>query len=133
MTIAEAIKLRALIEKAAESLSDEQALTGIALFPHYEVGHAYAVGDRFQYEDKLFRVEQAHTSQADWIPTAVPALYTEIAPPEVIPVWRQPTGSQDAYRLGDKVHYPTANDPVYESTMDYNVYAPDIYGWQLVE
>jgi len=34
---------------------------------------------------------------------------------------------------GDKVHYPTADDPVYVSTMDYNTYAPDEYGWELVE
>ena len=36
---------------------------------------------------------------------------------------------------GDKVHYPTIDDPVYESTMDYNVYSPESYpqGWQLVE
>ena len=34
---------------------------------------------------------------------------------------------------GDKVHYPTAEDPVYQSDMDYNVYAPDVYGWHLVQ
>lgn len=30
---------------------------------------------------------------------------------------------------GDKVHYPDKDGPVYESTMDYNTYAPDVYGW----
>ena len=47
-------------------------------------------------------------------------------------VWKQPTGAQDVYRLGDKVHYPTKDDPVYVSTIDYNVYSPDTYGWELV-
>ena len=33
---------------------------------------------------------------------------------------------------GDKVHYPTKDDAVYESTMDYNVYEPTVYGWKEV-
>ena len=33
---------------------------------------------------------------------------------------------------GDKVHYPTKDDPVYESTMDYNTYAPNTYEWRLI-
>ena len=52
-----------------------------------------------------------------------------------IPVWVQPTGAHDAYNKGDKVHYPSATDPVYESLIDANVYSPEAYpqGWQLVE
>lgn len=47
-------------------------------------------------------------------------------------MWKQPTGAQDAYNKGDKVHYPTADDPVYESTVDANVWSPDTYGWEVV-
>lgn len=49
-----------------------------------------------------------------------------------IPVWRQPTGAQDAYHLGDKVHYPDAEGPVYISTVDDNVWTPGVYGWDEV-
>ena len=128
-------KLRELIEKASASLSDTDALDGIALYPEYAVGISYERGDRFRYNGRLYKVNQAHTSQADWIPSEVPALYTEVSPEGTIPVWVQPTGAQDAYNTGDKVHYPDADSPVYESTIDSNVWSPDAYpdAWRLVE
>lgn len=125
--------LRPLIEKAAASLPDEDALEAVELFPVWTVGTDYAAAVRVRYGEKLFRCEQAHTSQADWTPDVTPALWTEVAEPGTIPVWKQPTGAQDAYNKGDRVHYPTADDPVYESTMDANVYAPGVYGWEMVE
>ena len=42
-----------------------------------------------------------------------------------------PTGAQDAYMMGDKVHYPTKEDPVYVSVIDNNVWAPDVTGWEI--
>lgn len=41
-------------------------------------------------------------------------------------------GAQDAYNKGDRVHYPDASGPVYESALDANTLAPDVYGWALV-
>lgn len=123
--------LRRLIEKASASLPDDDALEAPVLFPYWEVGKAYAVGDRVAYGEKLYKCVQAHTSQEDWTPDATPALWVDVAEPSVIPVWRQPTGAQDAYNTGDKVHYPTADDAVYVSTCDSNVWAPDVYGWEL--
>ena len=127
------LRLRALIEKAAVSLTDEDALEGVELFPKWKEPFAYALDDRVQYEAKLYKCVQAHTSQSDWTPDTTPAMWTEVAKPGTIPVWRQPTGAQDAYMTGDKVHYPDENGPVYVSTMDYNVYAPDVYGWMEAE
>ena len=124
--------LRQKIVKASASLPDKDALDAMELFPMWQTGTAYTVGLRVRYGDKLYRCEQAHTSQADWTPDMTPALWTEVAKPGEIPVWKQPTGAQDAYMTGDKVHYPTKEDPVYESTMDYNTYAPDTYGWRLI-
>lgn len=135
ITRARAYQLRALIEQAATSLPDEDALEGIELFPAWAVGVAYTADTRIRYGGKLYRVVQAHTSQADWLPDSTPALYTEVAKPGEIPVWRQPTGAQDAYNTGDLVHYPDADGPVYRSTIDGNVWAPDAYpdGWEVVE
>lgn len=109
-------------------------LTDGVLFPEWKPNTAYAVDERIRYADKLYRVVQAHTSQSDWTPDKTPALWTEVAKPGEIPVWRQPTGAQDAYNKGDKVHYPTINDPVYESLIDANVYSPEAYpqGWETV-
>ena len=124
-----AYALRALIEQAATSLPDEDALGGVELFPAWAAGVDYAVGIRVRYDGKLYRCEQSHTSQSGWDPPAVPALWTEVAEPWTIPVWKQPTGAQDAYMAGDKVHYPTADDAVYVSDIDYNAYEPTVFGW----
>ena len=112
-------------------MTDEEALCAPAIFPEWKPDTAYPVDTRLYYGGKLYRVVQAHTSQSDWTPDITPALYTEVAEPGTIPVWRQPTGAQDAYMTGDKVHYPTEADPVYISTMDYNTYSPVTYGWTL--
>lgn len=133
MTREHAYKLRELLHKASVSLSDEDALDGIELFPLWAAGVAYDLDVRVRFEGKLYKCVQAHTSQADWTPDITPALWVDVAEPHTIPVWRQPTGAQDAYRIGDLVHYPTADDPVYRCMLDYNVYAPDVTGWELVE
>lgn len=133
MTREHAIKLRELLHKASASLTDEDALEGIELFAPWAAGVAYEMGVRVRFEEKLYRCEQAHTSQSGWEPPAVPALWTEVAKPGEIPVWRQPTGAQDAYMKDDLVHFPDEDGPVYRSTIDYNTYAPDVYGWEVVE
>lgn len=129
-----AYKLRDLLHKASASLPDEDALEAVELFPAWAVGSVYAVDQRIRYGNKLYRCVQAHTSQEGWEPPAVPALWTEVAKPGEIPVWKQPTGAQDAYNTGDLVHYPDAYGPVYRSTIDNNVWAPDAYpaGWEAV-
>lgn len=126
-------QLRPIIEQAAESLPDEDALEAVELFPTWETGASYTTDERVSYANKLYRCIQSHTSQADWTPDATPALWTEVPKPGEIPVWRQPTGAQDAYQKDDKVHYPGKDDPVYISTVDNNVWSPDTYGWELAE
>ena len=131
MKLSHALLLRQMIEKASVSLDDTDALEAVELFPNWQTDTAYTLDIRVRYGEKLYKCVQAHTSQADWTPDQTPALWTEVAKPGEIPVWRQPTGAQDAYMTGDKVHYPTETDPVYVSTMDYNVYAPDVTGWDI--
>ena len=127
MTRAKAKQLRQLIEQLAVALDDETALTGVELFPAWVVGKAYAVNDRAQYNGALYKCVQAHTSQSDWMPSATPALWKTVSVDEY-PEWVQPTGAHDAYNTGDKVSY---NGQHYVCTSNANVYAPDVYGWQL--
>ena len=133
MTRNELQKIRNLIVKASASLSDEDALEAPVLFPSWAVGVTYAIGDRIEYGGKLYKIVQAHTSQEDWLPDATPALYTEVAKPGEIDVWKQPQGAHNAYQIGDLVYYPTKSDPIYENTVANNVYAPDVFGWVLHE
>jgi len=129
-----AIKLRQLIVKASESLTDTDALQAVELFAEWKTETAYTVGQRIRYQGKLYRCEQAHTSQSDWTPDITPAMWTEVAEPGEIPVWKQPTGAQDAYMAGDKVYYPDRDGDIYESTIDYNIYSPEAYpdGWRIL-
>ena len=128
MTRAKAKQLRQLIEQLAVTLDDETALTGVELFPAWVVGKAYAVNDRAQYNGTLYKCIQAHTSQSDWMPSATPALWKTVSLDEY-PEWVQPTGAHDAYNIGDKVTY---NGQHYVCTSNANVYAPDVYGWDLI-
>lgn len=141
MTREHAYKLREMLHKASSSLPDEDALEAVELFPVWAEDTAYAVGTRVRYNGSsgtptptLYKCVQAHTSQADWTPDKTRALWTEVAKPGEIPVWRQPTGAQDAYSKGDRVHYPDKDGPVYESTVDNNVWSPEAYpaGWEEV-
>ena len=114
---------------ALATLPDEAAVDVTTLFRKWEPGLEVAAGDRLQYQNKLYKVVQAHTTQTGWEPDVTPALFAEVAKPGEIPVWRQPTGAQDAYQTGDKVHFPEAADPVFTSNVDNNVWAPNVYGW----
>ena len=123
----------AQMDTALATLPDENAVDAVTLFQGWRPGEDYAVDYRLQYGGKLYRVVQAHTSQAGWEPSVTPALFTEIAKPGEIPVWRQPTGAQDAYMTGDKVHYPDAEGAVWVSTVDNNTWAPGVYGWVTID
>jgi len=73
--------LRPYIVKAAESLTDADALTAMELFAPWAVDKEYTAEKRIRYGGKLYRVVQSHTSQSDWTPDVTPALYTEVAEP----------------------------------------------------
>lgn len=132
ISLEKARALRALIEKAAISLSDEDALGGVELFPAWQTDFEYTVGQRIRFNGHLYKCVQAHTSQDQWTPDVTPALWTDVAEPGTIPVWKQPTGAQDAYMTGDKVWFPEENTTIYVSTVDYNTWAPNVYGWEKV-
>ena len=131
------IRTAAMLQVKKAAYSDEEALTVSTLYPEWNgEGVQYTVDDITRVGNQLWRCVQAHTSQADWSPSAAPSLWSRIDIAEDrIEVWTQPTGAHDAYNTGDKVHYPGKSDPVYVSTIDGNVWAPDAYpqGWQLEE
>ena len=123
--------LRQLIVKASESLTDTEALQGVELFDEWKTGTAYTIQQRIRYEGKLYRCEQAHTSQANWTPDVTPALWVRVDDPsQEWPEWRQPTGSTDAYALGDKVSH---NDKHWISDYDNNTWEPGVFGWSEAE
>lgn len=76
-----ALMLRAMIEKAAVSLSDTDALEAVELFPVWQIGVDYSAGARVRDGEELFKCIQPHTSQADWRPSVTPALWQKVAKP----------------------------------------------------
>ncbi len=126
-------QLRRALQMFVQSLSDEEAMEVATVFPKYEVGKTYKKGVIFTYgensvgDPQLYRVEQPHTSQADWIPSDDKnrALYTPIGLNDNgYPIWSKPTGAHDAYNEGDIVDY---NGTLKRSKINGNTYSPDEY------
>ena len=123
------------LQMFAASLDNEKAMEVAYVYDPWEIGKAYDVGAFVTYgvngvgDPQLYKVAQAHTSQADWTPEATPALYTAIGlDASGYPVWSQPTGGHDAYNTGDIVN---CNGTLYQSLIDGNVHSPEAYpaGW----
>lgn len=116
---------RIMVDVAISYLDDDEAESVTTLFEDWQMGVPYVIGDRRKYEGLLYRCVQAHTSQADWTPPVVPALWVRTSTEEW-PEWIQPTGAQDAYEQGAKVSH---NSKHWISDVDANVWEPGIYGW----
>ncbi len=126
----DAIKYRNIIQKAAESLSDSEAVETPMLFEKWESNKNYQINKRICYNDKIYKVLQTHTSQSDWTPDVAVSLFAQvlIPDPEVIVQWVQPD-STNPYMAGDKVSH---NGKIWESIIDNNVWQPGVYGWNEV-
>ena len=129
-------QFRKAVQMFAASLSEDKAMEIATIYDPWVVGKAYVVGEYVTYgenavgDPQLYKVVQAHTSQADWTPDAVASLFSPIGLDNSgHPVWSQPTGAHDAYNKGDIVNY---NGTLYESLMDGNTYSPEAYpaGWK---
>lgn len=117
------------------NLPDDQAMEVADLYPEWVAMKAYAVDEIVKYgvnadgETQLYKVIQAHTSQEDWKPDVTASLYKAIGfTDDGVSIWTQPLGSTDAYMKGDVVSY---EDQLWISTVDYNVWQPGVYGWEL--
>lgn len=86
----EALRIKPLIQKGAQSLSDAEALEVKSIYPEWESGVEYTTRKKVQYKGKLYRCLQAHTSQSDWTPDVAASLWTVI----------------------DEVHSGTIDDPI---------------------
>lgn len=116
------------INLAISYLNDSQSESVTELFPEWVVGEYYSVGVKRRYENLLYRCIQAHTSQIDWAPPNVPALWVRTST-DPWPEWIQPTGAHDAYAKGAKVIH---NSTKWISDIDNNVWEPGVYGWTAV-
>ena len=106
--------VRRMLRKAIASLSDEDALDATVLFPTWKADMWCKRGQRLRYEDKLYRVEQSHTSSAIYVPGSVgsEALYSEVAEPEQGDTPSNPIPYNNKMELYEGKYY-SQNDVVY--------------------
>jgi hypothetical protein len=109
------------------SATDTQAIDAPFVYPKWKISVEYTVGNKVLYNDVLYKVITAHTSQTDWTPDVSASLFAKILIPDenIIPEWEQPD-STNAYMKGDKVIH---NGKTWVSDVDNNVWEPGIYGW----
>ena len=117
------------------NLTDEQAMQIADLYPDWAAMKAYAADEIVKFgvnadgETQLYKVIQAHTSQADWTPDTAASLYKKIGfTDEGVSIWTQPLGATDAYMKGDVVSF---ENQLWKSTVDNNVWQPGVYGWEV--
>ena len=126
--------LDAILEAAFDS-GEVEPIVLVALVKAWTVGEAVKVGELRSYNGMVYKAIQEHTTQDDWKPPDVPALWTvynKTSEGGEIDDWVQPTGAHDAYNTGDRVRFEGA---IYESLIDGNVWSPADYpaGWKLIE
>lgn len=131
-------QLRRAVQMFAANITEEQALEIPSVYPKYEVGKSYKIGDIFAYGEngvgdaQLYKVVQDHVSQADWKPSDTPSLYKKVGVVNGYDEWSQPAGAHDTYSKGDIVWYQSK---LYISTVHNNAYAPGVVdgAWILYE
>ena len=122
MKLSEARSLRAKLASAVQAIPKNSAkiYDAFILFEEWQAGKSYTANTKLRYKSRLYSVLQAHTSQADWTPDAVPAIY------EVIPNANE-DGTQEkpiAYTIGMRVFeglYYTEDDVLYICTRDSGI------------
>lgn len=118
-----------------EVVSDDPAtitdrLVWVVDHPVWRLHASVTLGEVWLYEGNLYRAVQSHTVDSpDWTPDTTPALWVRFYTPAETPDWVQPTGAQDAWRLGQHVIHAGQE---WVSDIDYNVWEPGVTGWSLV-
>lgn len=115
------------------NISDSEKMQIADLYPAWKVEQDYSVDTIVKHglnsdgETQLWKVVQAHTSQASWTPDKAPSLFSKIGFKEDgTQIWTQPLGSHDAYMKGDIVSH---KGEIWVSDIDNNIWEPGVYGW----
>ena len=73
-----ALKVVDYLKNTRNLITEEMALNYIPLYPNWKVGKELAVGDRIEYNDRLYKVITAHTTQETWEPDVALTLFEPI-------------------------------------------------------
>lgn len=73
-----AFKIVDYLKNTRNIITEEMALNYVALYPNWEAGKKLSIGERIKYENKLYKVVQAHTAQESWVPNLTSSLFEPI-------------------------------------------------------
>ena len=90
---------------------------------NYPVGKILKYGVNEDNETQLYKVQQQHVSQSNWLPSQELALYKPIGFDNGVPIWTQPLGGHDAYAIGDRVKH---NGQIWKSIIAGNIWEPGV-------
>lgn len=86
----------------AETLTEQDIEDAKSLYDNWNgEGIDYQVGNKVVYNNELYEVIQSHSSQNDWTPDVVPALFNKFKPAGQVNEWDYPV----AYALNEEVTY----------------------------
>lgn len=127
----EAKEYRKAIDTFAKNQSDKTLIDNKAVFEFWRAGINAEKDKIYRYGENIYKCIQPHTTQEDWTPDKVPALFVKISLEEY-PQWVQPTGAHDAYNKGDKV---SDEEKHWISEIDGNVWKPGTVAgvWREIE
>jgi hypothetical protein len=113
-----------------QSVIDEVKKT-LQVHRHWKAGLELIRNEVVIFQNKTYRVLQAHTSQSNWTPNNTASLFVIQPPVGIIPNWSDyPTSSTFFWRLNDIVNH---NGKTWISRNDANTWEPGTVGnniWQ---
>lgn len=127
----EAIRLRALIEQAAEYLPDREASEGAMLFPRLKHdGGLIKTGTRINWNGVVKRAATDLWDREDTSPDSAPSLWEDLAYREGHRIIPEVITAGTAFALGECGWW---DGVLYKSLIDANVYTPAAYpdGWEV--
>lgn len=125
MKRAEAIRLRGIIERAAESLDDMTASTAVVLFHRLKQdGSLVKAGTRINHNGTIRRAAVDLWDTAENSPDAAPDLWPTLPYRDGIRIIPEYITVTDKFSAGEKGWW---GDEIYVSLVDNNVYNPAQY------
>jgi len=130
----ELTEIRETLDNLLNEFDDETASEYKVLFKNWEPDIQVTQGERYKYNNVLYKVLQSHTTQRGWEPEIATSLFAVILTsqePETYNEWVQPD-STNPYMMGDRVIFL---GKIYESIINNNIWSPIAYpaGWMELE
>jgi hypothetical protein len=110
-----ALKVVDYLKNTRNLITEEMALNYVALYPNWEkqIGKELIVGERIEFEDRLYKVLTTHTAQETWAPNVASTLF------EPIDVINEGTLSNPIIAAAGMTYF---KDKYYLDETDSNVY-----------